>query len=79
MDPFERMLMTLMYGKRELYWGSAAVGAIFFVLCSIGIIVYGIVSGYWQWCIVGGITAIFFALLAVLFIYLNIRKNSNFW
>jgi uncharacterized membrane protein len=79
MDFFERILTTMIYGKRELYWGDAAIAMIFFVLCNIGVVIYGLVSGYWQWCIVGGILAVFCAILAVIFIILNIRKNSNRW
>ena len=79
MDFFERFLMAQLFGKRELFWGSGAIGAIFFFLCSLALIIYGLVSGYYPWCAVGGITAVVFAILAVVCIALNIRKNTNHW
>jgi hypothetical protein len=79
MDNWERFFMASLMGKREIYWGSAAIGGIFFSLCGIATIIYGIASGYWQWCVVGGIWVLVFGIIAAVCIMLNIRKNSNRW
>jgi uncharacterized membrane protein len=78
MNFWDRLFMASMLGK-ELSWGLAAIGAIFFVICSLGVVIYGVVSGYWQWCVVGGIVGVFSAICAAICIYLNIRQNSNRW
>jgi hypothetical protein len=79
MNFFDRLFMTSLTGKGELHWGAAAVVLIFFVLCCIGLVIYGLVSGYWQWSVIGGICAVIFVILAVVCVFLNIRKNSNRW
>jgi uncharacterized oligopeptide transporter (OPT) family protein len=52
------------------------IGTLVFFLI---IVAAGLISGYWQWAVIGAIPAILLAIALAIMIPINIRRNSNYW
>jgi ABC-type Mn2+/Zn2+ transport system permease subunit len=65
-----------MYTRPRITLSNTIIGVIAAVLFSLGVVLAGVISGYWQWAVIGGIWTIIFGGVLAVIIKLNIQRNT---
>jgi predicted MFS family arabinose efflux permease len=73
------MLWMAMNRGQKPHLGAGIAVSTLMLLCALGVIFYGVTSGYWQWMMIGGIWAALCAVTTAVLIFLNIRRNRPRW